>query len=58
MEKNDSRTALRLPNEMRSQIKALIKNGQFKSLSDVVREALKEFFGRKNRANFSELRMI
>ena len=37
------RTALRLSLEQRQQIDALVKSGTFKSLSHVVREALKKF---------------
>lgn len=40
---HDSRTALRLPHKQREEIDRLVLEGKFKSLSHVVREALKEF---------------
>ena len=43
MEKNDSRTALRLPHEQREEIDRLVCEGKFKNLSHVVRAALAEF---------------
>jgi Arc/MetJ-type ribon-helix-helix transcriptional regulator len=42
--KQDSRTALRLPHSYRQQIDKLVSEGNFKSLSHVVRAALTEFF--------------
>jgi Arc/MetJ-type ribon-helix-helix transcriptional regulator len=43
-EKNqDSRTALRLPSNQRQKIDALVQEGKFKNLSEVVRAALNEF---------------
>jgi Arc/MetJ-type ribon-helix-helix transcriptional regulator len=43
MAKQDSRTALRLPNEQRLKIEQLIREGKFKNISAVVRAALKQF---------------
>jgi len=43
MQKQDSRTALRLPSEQREKIEQLIQEGKFKSISSVIRAALKEF---------------
>ena len=43
MQKQDSRTALRLPSEQREKIEQLIQQGKFKNISEVVRAALKEF---------------
>lgn len=43
MEKQNSRTALRLPNEQRQEIERLVQKGKFKNKSQVIREALKEF---------------
>jgi hypothetical protein len=42
-EKQDSRTALRLPSQMRKKIDPLIAEGKFKTLSQVMREALREY---------------
>ena len=39
----DSRTALRLSHCQREKIDRLVSEGKFKSLSEVVRAALKEF---------------
>jgi len=43
MPKQDARTALRFPEEQRQMIDQLVKEGKFKNLSQVIREALKEF---------------
>lgn len=43
MEKQDSRTALRLPCEQRKQIDDLVKAGKFKNISQVIRTALAKF---------------
>jgi Arc/MetJ-type ribon-helix-helix transcriptional regulator len=40
---NEKRIALRLPSEEREQIEQLIRTGNFKNISQVVRTALKEF---------------
>ena len=47
MEKNDSRTALRLPHEQRKEIDRLVSEGKFKNLSYVIRAALKEFLSKQ-----------
>lgn len=43
MKEHDSRIALRFPSKEREQIEQLIKDGKFKNISQVIREALKEF---------------
>jgi Arc/MetJ-type ribon-helix-helix transcriptional regulator len=43
MEKQDSRTALRLSSEQRRQIDDLVKAGKFRNISQVIRTALQEF---------------
>jgi len=43
MQKKDSRTALRLPNEQREKIEQLIHEGKFKNISSVIRAALSKF---------------
>jgi len=43
MKENDCRIALRLPAEERQKAEHLIREGKFKNLSQVIREALKEF---------------
>ena len=42
-EKNDCRIALRLPAKDRKKAEQLINKGEFKNLSHVIRQALKEF---------------
>ena len=39
----EKRIIFRLPDSMYEQIKALTKEGKFKNLSEIVRQALKEF---------------
>ena len=41
---HDKRIALRLPSKQRQQIYKLVESGNFKNLSEVIREALKKFF--------------
>jgi len=43
-EKNESRIALRLPSKDRENIDKLVESGKFKTLSQVIRAALSEFF--------------
>ena len=43
MRKQDSRTALRLPCEQRQMIDELVREGKFRNLSEVIRQALSEF---------------
>jgi Arc/MetJ-type ribon-helix-helix transcriptional regulator len=43
MKKHDSRTALRLPREQREQIDSLIREGKYRSQSQIIREALSRF---------------
>jgi len=47
MQKQDSRTALRLPSEQRQEIDRLVKSGKFKNISSVIREALKQFLSKE-----------
>jgi Arc/MetJ-type ribon-helix-helix transcriptional regulator len=44
---NESRIAVRLPNDLRKKTEQLIKKGKFRSLSNIVRIALKEFLSRQ-----------
>jgi Arc/MetJ-type ribon-helix-helix transcriptional regulator len=46
MAKQDSRTALRLPTDQREALEKLVDEGKFQNLSQVIREALKEFFAK------------
>lgn len=39
----EAKIAIRLPHEQRDIIDGLIREGKFKSISQVIREALKEF---------------
>jgi len=41
------RIIFRLPDKMYQQIQKLIKTGKFESISEVVREALKEFLSKQ-----------
>ena len=43
MQKQDSRIALRLPSEEREAIDKLVESGKYRSLSQVIREALQKF---------------
>lgn len=43
MKEHDSFIALRLSSQVKQRIDKLVENGKFKNLSQVVREALKEF---------------
>ncbi len=43
MAKQDSRTALRLPEEQRQMIDQLVKEGKYPTISSVIREALRQF---------------
>ena len=45
----DSRTALRLPHKQREEIDLLVSQGKFKNLSQVIREALKQFLKESNK---------
>lgn len=47
MREQDERTALRLPHEQREKIEQLIKQGNYKNLSQVVRAALSEFLAKQ-----------
>lgn len=47
LKEQGSRTALRLPHDQREEIEQLIKKGKFKSLSQVIREALNQFLEAK-----------
>jgi Arc/MetJ-type ribon-helix-helix transcriptional regulator len=42
-EKQDARTALRLPRQLRQRIDQLIEEGKFETLSAVIRAALEQF---------------
>ena len=50
MKEHDSKIALRLPNKERQQIKKLVKDGKFKNISQVIRQALKEFLSKEGEA--------
>jgi Arc/MetJ-type ribon-helix-helix transcriptional regulator len=43
MREQNARTALRLSSQQRERIERLIREGQFKSISQVIRAALEEF---------------
>jgi Arc/MetJ-type ribon-helix-helix transcriptional regulator len=43
MKHHDERIALRLPSKQRQEIDTLVESGKYKSLSQVIREALLEF---------------
>ncbi len=43
MKKQDSRTALRLPATQREKMDALVEEGKYRNLSEVVRSALDQF---------------
>jgi Arc/MetJ-type ribon-helix-helix transcriptional regulator len=42
----EKRIIFRLPDEMDEQINALVHEGRFKSISEIVRQALKEFLSK------------
>jgi Arc/MetJ-type ribon-helix-helix transcriptional regulator len=43
MQKQDSRIAIRLPSNERNQVEQLIRQGKYRNISSVIREALKQF---------------
>lgn len=43
MKEHDSRIAIRLPSDERTKVEQLIREGQFKNISQVIRVALSEF---------------
>lgn len=47
MKKHNERIAIRLPLEQRKEIDQLVESGKFKNLSQVIREALKQFLERE-----------
>ena len=47
MQRHNERIALRLPSDLREKAENLIESGKFKSISEVVREALKEFLSKQ-----------
>jgi Arc/MetJ-type ribon-helix-helix transcriptional regulator len=55
MEKQNSRVGIRLPDEMRSKINALISNGSYKNLSEIVRTSLTEFLEKRAKKQLSEV---
>jgi len=51
MQEHDSRIALRLPSKERQQIEQLIREGKFRNISQVIRQALKEFLSKEGEAS-------
>ncbi|MCW4044844.1 MAG: ribbon-helix-helix domain-containing protein [Candidatus Bathyarchaeota archaeon] len=54
MKEYDCRIALRLPAEARQKAEKLIENGTFKNMSQVIREALREFLNPKEARSDAE----
>ena len=48
------RIIFRLPDEMYEQIEKLVESGRFKSISELVREAIREFLSREGVVNENE----